>query len=349
LGERIVRRSDLEFARPKELEATVPAEFRGIARDEVRLMVTTPEGHSHASFRDLPEFLRPGDLLVVNRSATLPASLPAEGEPGRFIVNLSTDYGRGLWLAEPRWSADRPGPLPLHAGDRISLGDVSGRIVAQYPGLPELWFIAADGDIQAAMARCGQPIHYSYVGEVYPLEMYQTIFASLPGSAEMPSAGRPFTRRVIDSLEARGVGIAEITLDSGVSSLEIETEDIENYSLSAEPFVVSAAAAGAINAARRQGRRVIAVGTTVVRAVETAWDGEQVRAVTGFTRLYVHPGRGVQVIDGMITGLHDPITSHLAMLYALTSRDLIRDAYAEAIREGYLWHEFGDSHLILRR
>ena len=342
-----MKRSALEFKRPKELEATLPTEYRGIERDEVRLMVSTPDGHRHASFRDLPSFLKPGDLLVVNRSATLPASLSAEGDPGRFIVNLSTDYGRNLWLAEPRWAADRPGPLPLHPGEHFRLGQAEARIVSPFPGIPELWFISTGQDLRASMSCCGQPIRYGYVRQPYPLAMYQTLFADTPGSAEMPSAGRPFTRRVLDQMEARGVGLAEITLHTGVSSMEVEAEDIEDHVLYPEPFEIPAATAQAVNAARHEGRRVIAVGTTVVRALETAWDGGEVRAISGFTRLYVHPGGGVHVVDGLLTGLHDPVTSHLAMLYAVASEGLVRDAYSEAIRHGYLWHEFGDSHLIL--
>jgi S-adenosylmethionine:tRNA ribosyltransferase-isomerase len=287
-------------------------------------------------------------LLVVNRSGTLPASLTAEGGPGQFIVNLSTDYGRNLWLAEPRWSISKPGPLPLHPGDHFRLGKADATVVAPYPGIQELWFISTRSDLRTSMSCCGQPIRYGYVDTPYPLPIYQTIFADTPGSAEMPSAGRPFTQRVLSALEARGVNIAEITLHTGVSSLEVEVENIEDHVLYPEPFDVPASTAAAVNAARQEGRRVIAVGTTVVRALESAWHGDHVRPLSGFTRLYVHPRSGVHTIDGLITGLHDPVTSHLAMLYAVASQDLVRDAYAEAIREGYLWHEFGDSHLILR-
>jgi S-adenosylmethionine:tRNA ribosyltransferase-isomerase len=343
-----VKRNELEFARPKELEATFPTEYRGIGRDEVRLMVTTPEGHTHASFRDLPKFLRLGDLLVVNRSATLPASLPARGWMGDFIVNLSTDYGHNLWLAEPRWGVGKPGPLDFETGETITLAGIPARVAMPYPGIEELWFIAASADLRRSMACCGQPIRYGYVREPYPLDMYQTIFADTPGSAEMPSAGRPFTRRLLDGLEAAGVALADITLHTGVSSLEVEADDIEEHTLYPEPFHVPAATARAVNAARQQGRRVIAVGTTVVRALETAWDGTGLRPVSGFSRRYVHPGSGVNAVDGLITGFHDPVTSHLALLYAIAPRELVRDAYAEAIRLGYLWHEFGDSHLIFR-
>ncbi len=197
------------------------------------------------------------------------------------------------------------------------------------------------------MRAFGTPIHYGYVEKSYPLDAYQTVFSTVPGSAEMPSAAQPFTPRVVAALRARGIAIAGLVLHTGVSSLEVDEEIVEDHPLYAEPFEVPLATARAVNEARRAGRRVIAVGTTVVRALESAWDGAQVRPMTGFTRLYVHPGRGVHVIDGLITGLHDPVTSHLAMLYALADQETIRSAYAEAVAEGYLWHEFGDSHLIL--
>jgi S-adenosylmethionine:tRNA ribosyltransferase-isomerase len=188
-----------------------------------------------------------------------------------------------------------------------------------------------------------------YVTEPYPLAAYQTIFARVPGSAEMPSAGRPFTKRVIQSLRQRGIKVAGITLHTGVSSLEIETETVEAHPMYAEPFEVPIATARLVNATREAGHRVIAVGTTVVRALESAWDGEAVRPTRGFTRLFVHPQRGVHVVDGLITGFHDPLASHLAMLYSVAGQAVVQDSYREAVEHGYLWHEFGDSHLLLKQ
>lgn len=342
-----MKRAELIFARPRELQATAPAEARGIARDHARLMVSNGQTHEHAHFYDLARFLNPGDLLVVNDSATLPASLPATGKLGSFIVNFATDFGNGTWLVEPRWSTSQQGPLPLSAGEEIEVSGLPVRLIATYPGLPRLWFAQISGDVRAAMNRLGAPIRYGYVESAYPLSTYQTVFARHPGSAEMPSAAYPFTERVVNDLRARGIQIAAITLHTGVSSLEVEAEIVEEHPLYPEPFTVSAAAAQAVNAARREGRRVIATGTTVVRALESAWNGHAVAARRGFTRLYIHPQRGVNVIDGLITGLHDPVTSHLAMLYTIAGQELIRSAYEEAVKEGYLWHEFGDSHLIL--
>lgn len=347
-----MKSSVLEFQRPAGLEAARPAEQRGLDRDEVRLLVSTDQGHRHGRFRDLPDFLPPGTLLVVNRSATLAASLPAErfeaGASGRFLLNLATPYGGDLWLAEPRRSAAEPGPVGLEAGERFRAAGLDARLVSFHPQLPRLAFVELSGDLERARERFGRPIRYGYVEAPFPsLEDYQTVFAREPGSAEMPSAGRPFTRRVLEALEERGIGVAQITLHTGVSSLEVETEAVEDHPLPPEPFEVSRSTAQAVEAARREGRPVVAVGTTVIRALESAWDGCRVRPARGFTRIFLHPPEPLHVVDGLISGFHDPRASHLAMLYALASPELIRDAYREAVSARYLWHEFGDSHLIL--
>jgi S-adenosylmethionine:tRNA ribosyltransferase-isomerase len=358
-----VKTLDLQFERPRALQATRPPEARGLQRDEVRLLVSTPEGHAHFEFGDLDRFLRPGDLVVVNESATLPASVPADG----MLLNVSTQYSSRLWLVEPRLNASTPGGLHLEPGTRVRAGGVDVMLVARYPGLERLWF--AEGDLATAMTSSGRPIRYGYLDGSYPLEAYQTIFAGGgrggstasaasvvrtpllvgPGSAEMPSAGRPFSQRVLAGLRARGVGIASVVLHTGVSSHELETAEVEHQPLPPEPFFVPASTADAVNAAHTRGSRVIAVGTTVARALESAFDDGHLRAARGFTRHFIHPGSGVHTFDGLITGLHDPVTSHLALLHALAGADMIRSAYDEAVREAYLWHEFGDSHLILTR
>ena len=343
-----MKRDELMYDRPAALQATVPAELRGLARDQVRLMVSDGLSHRHARFCELGSFLNPGDLLVVNRSATVAASLPACGVAGSFRLNLSTNYGGGLWLAEPRWSHDRPGPLSLHPGETIQVAGSPARLVAPHAGLPRLWFVQLQAPAPDLMQRAGEPIRYGYVAHRYPLDLYQTVFARVPGSAEMPSAGRPFTRRLLAGLRRQRVTFASIVLHTGVSSLEVEQERLEDHPMYAEPFSVPARTAELVNAARRSGRRVIAVGTTVVRALESAWDGETVLARRGFTRRFIHPGAGAHVVDGLISGFHDPLASHLAMLYAIAGKKTVQSAYAEAVHQGYLWHEFGDSHLLLR-
>ena len=344
-----MRREELSFERPTDLFASQPPEMRGQSRDDVRLMVTWPEGgNSHHEFTELPTLLKPGDLLVVNESATLPASLPVNSRLGSIRLNLSTRFSDELWIAEPRWSPSRPGPLPLDEGDILQIGDSSVKLLKPYPGIPRLWMTHFNAPTSALMRMYGEPIHYSYA-PVYPLQAYQTLFSRFPGSAEMPSAARPITQRIYDTLLAHGVGIAGVILHTGVSSLEIEDETVEHQVLYPEPFHVSAATANAVNATHARGGRVVAVGTTVVRALESAWTGNMMRACAGDTSLYIHPGIGVHAVDGLLTGLHDPATSHLAMLSALVGIDRVKEAYQEAIKHRYLWHEFGDSHLILKQ
>ncbi|MFD0887503.1 S-adenosylmethionine:tRNA ribosyltransferase-isomerase, partial [Streptosporangium algeriense] len=211
---------------------------------------------------------------------------------------------------------------------------------------PRLWRAALDRDVPAYLHRYGVPIRYSYVGRDWPLSHYQTVFGVRPGSAEMPSAGRPFTAELVTRLVTHGIGVAPITLHTGVASPE---RDEPPYP---ERFEVPEATARQVEFTRASGRRVIAVGTTVVRALETAGlpegsaDGG-VRAARGWTSHLVTPSSGVRVVNGLITGLHEPRSSHLLMLSAITGEDLLTRSYAEALREGYLWHEFGDIHLIL--
>lgn len=341
--------AELAFEQPRDLFGAGPPELETGSRDGVRLLVTTPRGHSHAKFQDLARFLDPGDLLVVNESATLPASLAAHGPQGAFTLNLSTRYGERLWLAEPRWDSGRPGPMPIEAGAEVHAGDATVRFVAPYPGIPRLWFVHTDRPMEPVMAGAGVPIHYGYVPTSWPLDAYQGLFSRVPGSAEMPSASRPITPRVREELEQSGVRFASVVLHSGVSSLEIETRTVEEQAVYPEPFEVSAGAAQAANEVRREGGRVVAVGTTVVRALESAWTAEGLVARRGFTRIFVNPGHPPRSVDGLLTGFHDPITSHLAMLSALIGIDRVKEAYREAVANRYRWHEFGDSHLILRR
>jgi S-adenosylmethionine:tRNA ribosyltransferase-isomerase len=326
-------------------EAHEPPEVRAGSRDAIRLLVSTASGHHHSRFANLANFLNPEDLLVVNRSATLAASLPASGRVGEFILNLSSRYGGdeagSVWLAEPRWAHDRPGPLPLRAGEVVTVAGLRTTLLHPYPALPRLWFVRFEGDVLKALAAWGQPIRYGYVGMPYTLAHYQSLFGDVPGSAEMPSASRPFTERVLRCLERKGVARAAITLHTGVSSLEATD------TLYPEPFSVPAETVAAVLRAKEAGGRVIAVGTTVVRALESAFYDGELHTAEGFTRLYLRPGRGVNVVDGLITGLHAPEASHLEMLYAIAGESLVREAYEEALAAGYLWHEFGDSHLIL--
>ena len=332
------------------LPATLPAEVRGAGRDDVRLLLSTGRGHRGLRFSDLPGVLTPGDLLVVNDSATLAASLPAEGRLGVFRLNLSTRYGPRCWLAEPRRSHDAPGPLALEPGDVATIGRrrrVRVRFVAPHPASPRLWFVAAEAPLEPTVSVDGAPIHYAYLERPQPIAAYQTVFARVPGSAEMPSAARPFTPATLAALEARDVGVAALTLHAGVSSIELPPEPSQRSVLYGEPFQVGPATAERIHATRRRGGRVIAVGTTVVRALETAFRHGRVHAARGFTQRFVRPGAVRGAVDGLLTGFHEPRSTHLALLEALAGETLVAEAYRRALADSYLWHEFGDVHLLL--
>jgi S-adenosylmethionine:tRNA ribosyltransferase-isomerase len=321
-------------------EAVVPPEHRGVPRDEVRLLVTdrASRTHAHARFVDLPAFVRDGDLLVVNDSATLPAALRAEREDGaELLVHLATPIDRRLWIAEPRG--------PARGGERLRLpGGASAVMLApQEPGRPRLWYAWLDVPtaMDAYLARYGEPIRYGYVQQRFPLSDYQTMFASEPGSAEMPSAARPFTPRVVRALRARGVEIATITLHCGVSSFEApERPPSERYAVSPE-------CAMTVNRARAQGRRVIAVGTTVLRALETAARSGDVLASSGWTDLVITEDYRPRIADALLTGFHDAAATHQWILRAFLDPELLESAYTEAANRGYHQHEFGDVHLIV--
>jgi S-adenosylmethionine:tRNA ribosyltransferase-isomerase len=330
-------------ARP--LEAAEPE------RDAVRLLVAAPSGLEHRRFRDLPEVLSPGDLLVVNTSGTLPAALPASRADGSpLTVHLSTPLPRrDAWPDDgfERWVVElRDGPARFRggqAGERLALsGGGYAELLARYLGEERLWAarLRLPEPLPDYLARNGRPIRYGHTADEPPLAEYQTIFAADPGSAEMPSAGRPFTDRLVTRLLARGVALASITLHAGVSSLERGELPYP------ERFRVPEATVHAVGAARR----VIAVGTTVVRALETVAraDGTVVPG-EGWTRLVIDRSRGVRVVDGLITGWHEPDSSHLLMLEAIAGPELVERSYAAAAAHGYRWHEFGDSHLILPR
>jgi S-adenosylmethionine:tRNA ribosyltransferase-isomerase len=340
----------LPFTLTPAHEAGAPPEARGLARDDVRLLVAQRDGPAlvHDRFRGLPAHLRAGDLLVVNTSATIPAALPATRADGTAVdLHLSTPVPNGpegRWVVELRRAGARF--RSGGAGERLALpAGGSAELLASYLSPGRLWIAALDlpAPLHRYLADHGRPIAYGHLARPRPLRDLQTIFAGEPGSAEMPSAGRPFTRRVLDDLLARGVQVAPLVLHTGVASLERGERPYP------ERYRVPASTATRVNAHRAAGGRVIAVGTTVVRALETvaAPDG-RAEAGSGWTGLMITPERGVRAVDGLVTGWHEPDASHLLMLEAVGGRALVERSYAAALAAGYRWHEFGDSHLILR-
>jgi S-adenosylmethionine:tRNA ribosyltransferase-isomerase len=359
-------RQRVRFHLPPGRDARVPPEVRGLRRDEVRLLVATPDGVTRSRFRDLATALRSGDLLVVNTSATLPAAIDARRRDGRPVVlHLAgpAPAGGGLVIVELR-RPDRQGPvLDARPGEQLRVaGDVDVRLVTPFTGSaghdggPEvadrppggagvrLWYAATlDGsDLEVHLRRRGRPITYGYVADRWPLEVYQPVFAREPGSAEMASAGRPFTHRLVTELITRGIALAPVVLHTGVSSPEAGEPPLP------ERFEVPAATARLVDATRAAGGRVVAVGTTVTRALESAVDEHGVlHPASGWTELVLGPERPARVVTGLLTGWHAPEASHLALLEAVAGGPLVQAAYDTALEGDELWHEFGDSCLLL--
>jgi S-adenosylmethionine:tRNA ribosyltransferase-isomerase len=375
----------LDFTLPPWLEAHEPPEARGLPRDRVRMLVgRRASGEvSTRRFDELPTVLSPGDILVVNASATLPAAIgtssragtrlrsqrvpvdakriphePRAGEPSRdparqagdeIVVHVSTELPDGTWVVELRQRAGGA-TVPFSAGLAGQVYGLSGggsvRLLAPYTR-GRLWTAQFTVDVVPHLLRYGRPIRYGYVDRDWPLSAYQTVFAPpvdriRAGSAEMPSAGRPFSEAVVTRLAGRGIVIAPVVLHTGVASPEAHEKPYP------ERFDVPGSTARLVNEAHRAGARVIAVGTTVVRALESAADPHGlVHRSKGWTDLVVTSTAGVRVIDGLLTGFHEPAASHLAMLETVAGSALLRNCYERALDEGYLWHEFGDVNLLL--
>jgi S-adenosylmethionine:tRNA ribosyltransferase-isomerase len=348
----------LDFDLPPELEAGEPPEARGLARDEVRLMVSyrATDRIVHARFYDLPDYLSAGDVVVINTSGTLNAALEATRADGAPLeLHLSTHLPADLWIVELR-QPGKHGTQPFYeaaASEMLRLpGGAAATLHTPYAvdrtaplaGPPRLWIATLQLPMPLApyLDAHGFPIRYGYVRQQWPIEYYQTVYATEAGSAEMPSAGRAFTHELLTRLVARGVLVVPLVLHTGVASLEDHEPPYEEF------YQVPLDTARVLNGARAAGKRIVAVGTTVVRALETVTDAESMtHPGEGWTRLVITPERGIRSANALLTGLHEARATHLAMLEALAGLDHLKITYAEALRAGYLWHEFGDLHLIL--
>lgn len=333
-------------ALPPSLRASRPAERRGVRRDHVRLLVIDRPADRvhHSRFDQLHEFLGPGDLLVVNSSRVLPAAVRAVRTAGEALQLRPCVRRAGLWDV----LAVQPRPpfanVALVQGETLWIGETPVHVLGRRPDIPLLWRlrVEASNDLDLIL-RLGEPIRYSYVPDPVPLDAYQTVYATHPGSAEAPSAGRPLTWELLAGLRRRGVGLAELVLHTGLSSFQDDDFDAEHH-LFEEWFEIGPGTASAVNGAKK----VVAVGTTVVRALETAATSEgRVLPARGWTTLAIRPERPPRAVDALLTGLHEPQASHFDLLRAFVREPLLRGAYAEAVEQGYLWHEFGDSALII--
>lgn len=345
----VLDRPALAFELPEDRIASGPLEATGRRRDEARMLVARRSADVlvDATAADLPAFLDAGDVLVVNTSATLPAAVPTTD--GR-VLHLSTELPGGLWVVElraPCGAGTRPGPA-TSAGTVGLPGDGSAGVLSPFPAdgrtTSRLWVAALrlPTDLHAYLAEFGRPIRYGCTDQAWPLLAYQTVFAAVPGSAEMASASRPFTPELVAALLAAGVELAPVTLHTGVSSPEAGEPPYP------ERYDVPATTSHAVNAALAAGRRVVAVGTTAARAIETVAGADGVaHPGAGWTEHVITPERGVRAINGILTGWHESEASHLRLLEAVAGRRLLERSYAHALAGAYLWHEFGDLHLVI--
>lgn len=354
----VEKMKSIDFHLPSELEAIKPPELRGLNRDDVKLMISYKSDNKvvHDNFYNIDRYLESGDLIVLNTSKTMNAAISAEDENGtKLKVHLSTALLSDLWIIEVRKVENNTTvpnkdnfsgkTLKLSGGGTVKihkrymynsdeLKQESERLCIGTFDLPCSLFEYLD--------KYGEPIRYSYVNEKYPLNFYQTVYADSFGSAEMPSAGRAFTFDIINKLVSKGVKIAKLILHTGVSSLEGNELPYEEY------FEIPLETAKLINETRKNGKRIIAVGTTVVRALESSIDKEgNVHPAKGLTNILITPEKGIRSVNGMLTGLHEPRATHLSMLESLVGLKHLNITYSEALKQKYLWHEFGDLHLLL--
>ena len=354
-----MRISDFDYTLPPERIAQTPVE----PRDSSRLLVVhrATGALEHRIFRDVIEYLRPGDLLVANQSRVLPARLMGvkEGTGGQVEVLLLSargDVGPNCWEA-----LVRPGKR-IHTGQRLSFGD--GALLADVlepteAGGRVVQLIAREGTVAEAVAKVGVTPLPPYIHErLTDAERYQTVYAREPGSAAAPTAGLHFTTELLERVEAMGVGIAYVTLHIGLDTFRpVEKDDLTDHVMHSEEIEMTAATAERINATRAAGGRIIAVGTTSVRTLEavaqiTASEGkvDQTRIVQpylGRTRLFITPGYRFRAVDAMITNFHLPRSTLLALVSAFAGRELILRAYQEAIEREYRFYSFGDAMLLL--
>ncbi|MEO7425455.1 MAG: S-adenosylmethionine:tRNA ribosyltransferase-isomerase, partial [Fibrobacteria bacterium] len=306
--------------------------------------------------------------LQERAGATDPFTVPLTASPEAWTSHLQIRLARrwedGAWSilplteSEEPWRGDLRGMRLVfsagfpHASVPGCKADsaLSAQVLGPDPHIDRLWkirFSLQGQDLMEALSRLGDPVRYWYASAPWNLDYYQTVYAREPGSVEMPSAGRAFTWKLLLELRRKGIGTAFLVLHAGLSSY-LDEEFDAGHPASVEPFRLEGPAAEAINAAKARGGRVIAVGTTVVRALESIADESgRVHAEAGATRLRIVPGYALKSVDGLLTGFHEPSASHLDLLTAFLPPQRLESVYAAALEGKYLWHEFGDMNLIL--
>ncbi|HET9551397.1 MAG TPA: tRNA preQ1(34) S-adenosylmethionine ribosyltransferase-isomerase QueA [Anaeromyxobacteraceae bacterium] len=344
-----MRVSDFDYVLPEELIAQQPVS----PRDASRLLVLPPAGApEHRAFADLPELLRAGDLLVFNDTRVIPARLEGvkEGSGGRVEMLLVDPIGGEL---PRRWRAMGKASKPIREGARLRFGELVAEVVrVEGEGFYQLLLDRDGPALEAALGRHGRlplPPYIRRAPTADDAERYQTVFARRPGSAAAPTAGLHFTEAVLSRLEARGVLRTAVTLHVGPGTfLPVRGDSLEGHVMHEERFEVPAAAVGAVEACRARGGRVVAVGTTAVRTLESAFRGGTLHPGGGRTSLFVRPGHTFNVVDALVTNFHLPRSTLLMLVCALGGRERVLAAYQEAVACRYRFFSYGDAMLLHR-
>lgn len=349
----LAARNPIEFDLPNELNAAGPPEARGLRRDDVKLMVLDPKsgetGHDH--FQNLEQYVQPGDLLVMNLSRTLPASFKVKVKRCGKLIADDVEVRLGQRKSNSVWRVLFVNTT-VQQGDEVIFSPNLKAFVRSRKGnqpLVTILFTLKGNALYNELYTSGEPIRYEYIHENFGLDHYQTVYGTIPGSVEMVSAGRAFSWEMLFRLKKRGVQLADITLHTGLSYFGNDQWHV-GPSDSLEEYEVPGETIAKIQSTKKAGGKVIAIGTTVVRALESAVDSNGTPvAKRGWTNLHIEEHTKLQVVDGLLTGFHEPKASHLDMLSAFVSPGLLKNAYREAIEKRYLWHEFGDMNLIIAR
>ncbi|WP_257351223.1 S-adenosylmethionine:tRNA ribosyltransferase-isomerase [Pseudalkalibacillus decolorationis] len=349
----LAARDPIHFDLPGELNASIPAERRGVNRDHVRLMILDRNNGNtyHDQFYKLENYLKVGDLLVLNTSRTLPAAFTVELKRAKGVNVKDVELRLAQRKSNSVWKVLVVGQT-VQQGDELTFSPtLRARVRTCNPKSPlvTISFSKRGNDLYDQLYKLGEPIRYEYIKENWTLDYYQTVYGTVPGSVEMTSAGRAFSWEMLFRLKKKGIQIATITLHTGLSYFLNDQWKV-GPAESLEEYEVPGDTAELIRKTKEQGGRVIAVGTTVVRALESAVDGNG-RSISqkGWTNLHIHGDFELQIVDGLITGFHEPEASHLDMLSAFVPQLILKTAYKEAVDQRYLWHEFGDMNLILGR
>jgi S-adenosylmethionine:tRNA ribosyltransferase-isomerase len=338
---------DLHYSLPYRLLARAPRETLGQERHDSRLMVLRRDDRTliHSYFRCLGEFLGPGDCIVLNNSRVLPSTVFGwKRRGGKVELQLGPKQEEDLCvcLVFPRDS--------VRVGDEILIDN--GAVTATLLGEDTrstgfLVRFRSQEPMENWLRRVGRPYHTLHLSKRWDLMYFQTVYATRDGSMEMPAAGRHFTTELILELKARGIEFAEVTLHTGLSSQGIASGELKDHRMPREWCEVTECAADRIRAAKGKGRRIVAVGTTVTRTLETAGASGEVKPYVGFADLFICPGYEFKVIDALITNFHGPKSTRIALAAAFAGDDLTKRCYTEAVGRSYTFYEFGDATLTL--